>query len=166
MPAFPQVDRPSPAENFGKVVSGQKPDTSSGASASTVDKLVTAVQAVIAFLTPFKEPRKWERLPLFGDWIQSAFNNCKPSLVVDPLGRVELRGWCATAAGAITTIAVLPINARPAYRMAFAVSAVNGGVRVTASIDVDTTGRVIWITPALGAGTEVSLFGVRFDTRV
>jgi hypothetical protein len=110
----------------------------------TLEQVITALEAVLKLLSPFETQPKWERLPTFGDWIQSAFNDCKPSMLIDPLGRVELRGWLATASGAGTTIAVLPIRYRPAHRLAFCVSAVQGA-RVAGHVDISTDGRVVWI---------------------
>lgn len=163
---FPPVDRPTPAENFGKVVSGQAPNGSgSGASATTVDKLVTAVKALIEFLTPFKDQPKWQRLPFNSDWNAVAATITFPQCTRDPLGRVELAGGAKTVLAASTTIGVLQIGWRPKYARTFSVGVYNGA-RTNGTVDVGPDGTVKLVSPALAANIEVYLDGIRFDTRV
>lgn len=133
----------------------------------TMEKVVTALRAVLAFLAPFETQAPWSPLPYFGGWTRTTVSGfTKPGVRKDPLGGVELRGWVLNAAGVGTTIAVLEQEYRPKERCGFACSAVQGGVRVTGHVDIGADGLVIWVSPAIAANTEVSLSGIRFDTRV
>lgn len=132
----------------------------------SIEKIVTSLRAVLYFLGPFESQVPWTDLPYFSPWIRSTVAGLtRPGVRLDPLGGVELRGWVLNVVGTGTTVAVLEQPHRPKERCAFVCSAVQGGVRVVAHVDVAANGRVILVSPAIAANTELSLSGIRFDTR-
>lgn len=130
----------------------------------TLEQVITGLEAVIKFLAPFKDQRKWQNIVLFSDWTRGSTAGKPAQLTMDGLGRVELRGEAKSGAGTSTTIGHVPLGMRPPVGMTFAASAFNGA-RVFCSIDIQTNGRIVLITPALAANVEVYLDGIRFDTR-
>lgn len=133
----------------------------------TIEKIVTSLRAVLAFLAPFETQVGWLSLPYYGPWKRTttASNFIAPGVRKGPLGTVELRGWVINTTAAGITIAVLEEPYRPDRRVSFVCSAVQAGVRVVAHIDVLPDGQVALVSPAIAANTEVSLSGIRFDTR-
>lgn len=129
-----------------------------------MEKVVTALQAVLEFLGKFESQLKWLPVPMFSDWGRGSTPNKLGQYTRDPLGRVELRGEVKTVAGTATTIGTLPVGFRPVVGCSFPITAYNGGV-VNGRIDVQAGGRIVLITPAVAANIEVYLDGIRFDTR-
>lgn len=128
------------------------------------DALTTPLRAIAQFLLPFVQPEKWQPLPYANgtDWTRDLSTLRAPEYRKDALGRVHLRGWVKTAAGASAVIAVLPETHRPTERESFSSFRLNGTYAV-ARIDADVDGRVLLVTPAVGAGDELSLSGISFD---
>jgi hypothetical protein len=127
-----------------------------------LEALSAPVRAILQFLQPFVQPEKWRELPYNGDWTRDLATLQAPQFRKDPLGRVDLRGWAKTATGASSVIAVLPIGYRPNLRSSFPAFRLNGTYAL-ARIDVDIDGRVLLVTPAVGAADELSLNGISFD---
>ena len=130
----------------------------------TLEQITTALEAVIKFLAPFKDQRKWQDIKLFSDWVRGSTSGKPAQVTIDGLGRVELRGEARSGTGASTTVGHLPLGMRPPVNMTFPASAFNGA-RVFCSLDIQTNGRIVLIVPALAANVEVYLDGIRFDTR-
>ncbi len=127
-----------------------------------LDAILTPLRAVIQFLQPFVQQQPWRAIPFNGDWARDLSTLRAPEYRKSPLSRVDLRGWVVTAAGASSVIAVLPPDCRPTDRESFSSYRLNGTYAL-ARIDVDTDGRVLLVTPAVGAGDELSLSGISFD---
>lgn len=137
-----------------------------GVTQRALDAIWTPLNAILQFLQPFVQQETWKDLPFYSDWARTLATLQKPGYLKNPLGRVELRGWTSTAAGASGTIAVLPTNYRPKIRLSFpGFRLTGGGVYAIARIDVDIDGRVLMAAPAVAAGDSVSLDGMSFDTR-
>lgn len=125
----------------------------------TLEKLVTAMQAVLKLLRPFDEQVAWKAVTFGSTWSDaaSAATSFFPAAYrVDPLGRVWFRGEVARAAGALNDIVVLPLGLRPARDIAL--SALGTG-----SVIVRSTGSIEYVGAAGAA--SVSLGGISYDTR-
>lgn len=132
----------------------------------TLEKVITSLQAVLKLLRPFDEPNTWQNMKLQGDWAHasapSGADAHVPQYVVDPLGRVELRGWTITPSAASQVICQLPPGARPSRVVGAAASSTAGTFLF---LNVHSSGLVV-VVPLLAPGDAVCLDGVRFDTRV
>ena len=122
----------------------------------TIEKLVTAVQAVLKFLRPFDQPDPWHLVSTY----QSTWIDATPvKFRVDPLGRVFLRGAAARSGGALTPVFVLPVAYRPLTTRSFHCS-ITGGT--SALVQVQADGVVVY---GGGAGAvTVALDSISFDT--
>lgn len=85
----------------------------------TLEKIVTALQAVLKFLGPYETPETWQKPTLLNNWIlEPALGLWEDPMPVgykkDPFGRVWLRGFVS---GGIAGSAVfqLPANYRPPH---------------------------------------------------
>lgn len=133
------------------------------ATQRAITSIVTVIQAIVAFLRPFKEPEAWKSLPYSSNWGGITLTTlAQPAYRKDAMNDVCLRGWVEST-GAATTIAVLPINYRPALRVSFTCAAISGTNQFS-RVDVVEDGRVILVTPAAAAGVAVSLSNIRFST--
>ena len=119
------------------------------------DTLATPLIEVIKFLTPFRQPEKWTNADFTTGWVDYNVNTTQSRK--DALGRVELRGACYRASGALTAMFVLPVNHRPKRAFSF-VSISNN---LVCRIDVDTTGEVS-IGSGGAPGVWVSVSGINF----
>jgi hypothetical protein len=128
--------------------------------------IIGTIQSLQQILEPFAQPEDWQSLSLYSDWTRSQAGLEGPQFVKDPLGYVLLRGWAKTAAGASSTIATLPKNYRPRNRLSFACACISGVSNTFCRVDVYPDGVVSFASPAVGAGSEISLSNIRFDTRL
>ena len=147
-------DRPLPDLQRVRV---EDPSTQRG-----FDVLSNVMRAVLDFLQPFVQRDKWQALPYFTGWADDSATLQIGQMRKYPWGEIRLRGWVKTASGSSDTIAVLPIGWRPPARCSFDCFRLNGTYAL-ARVDVDVDGRVLLVTPAVGAGDEVSLNGIFFD---
>jgi hypothetical protein len=138
-----------------------------------MEQVVTALQALLKYIETFFTPRVWAKLKLQTDWGAYVVNFAANVLVfdaayvVDPLGRVELRGWVQATLGSNAVITQLPPEARPKLLASFPAVCFTGLLTtVLAHVAVGPDGLVVVYAPALGAGDAISLDGIRFDTRV
>lgn len=129
----------------------------------SMEKVVTALQALIKLLTPFETQSKWEPLPLQGDWIRYIKTRATAKFLVDPLGRVELTGGIYSDALPTFVIGQLPPQACPTTDKRFSCAVLTAGT--TCVVDVFSSG-VVQLSTALAAKSAISLDGIRFDTRV
>lgn len=126
----------------------------------TLEKVITALQAVLKFLAPFETQEDWKRLTYYSDWMDYAPLPQKGVFRKDPLGtvwvRAEVSGVGPHPSG--DCIAVLPVGYRPPVNIRLIVADdTNYG-----SIEVTSSGR---INHLIGATGQVSLH-FSFTTRV
>jgi hypothetical protein len=122
------------------------------ATQRAVTAIITAIQSIIQFLRPFKQPEPWKALPL-----ESGVTSYNPSYQIaqyrkDAMGRVHVRGEVAVsgAHGGNHVLAVLPIGYRPPAALNLIIADNSSG----STIGVESTGQVVHIN---GAHTQVSL---------
>ncbi len=153
---MPRQSRTSPLPDVARA------EVSDAATQRAVTAIVTAIQAIVAFLRPFKEPEAWRPMTYGANWAGTTLTTlAQPAFRKDAMNTVMLRGWAACS-GTATSIAILPIGYRPALRLSFACPAVSG-TNQYARIDVVEDGRVVLVAPTAAAAVEVSLSNIRFS---
>lgn len=125
----------------------------------SLEKLITAVQAVLKFLRPFDEQNAWRPVTFGSTWdnaAAAATTFFPAAFRMDPLGRVWFRGEVARAAGAAVAIVILPTGMRPSRDITLSAPG-------TGSIIVRSSGSIEYVGAAGAA--SVSLGAVSYDTR-
>lgn len=120
----------------------------------SLEKVITALKAVLKLLAPFDEPDKWHRAELLNGWVNNPatglYSDSIPAAYTkDPLGRVHLRGWLSNTA-ANNLVLRLPPQYRPTHVVYW-----------NADLIVLPDGSVVHNSVALNC----YLNGVNFDTR-
>lgn len=154
---MPRLSRTAPLPDVPR---SEVPDAT---TQRAITSITTALQAVLKFLKPYAQPEPWRVLPYFSDWARALATLQEPQFRKEPGNYVELRGWTYTPTGGSSTIAVLPLGYRPPLRTSFTCACVSGGSNVFSRVDVVEDGRILLISPAVGANTNVSLSNIRFD---
>lgn len=90
----------------------------------TLEKVITALQAVLRFLGPFENAAGWAVLVLTAPWqhvnsVGLYQGDAKFSYRLDPLGRVWLRGGVENSTGAGVIVGTLPPECRPKHVVYF-----------------------------------------------
>lgn len=125
-----------------------------------VDAITRTLIAVVNFLQPFAQPQPWTGFPFLSDWSRGSTANKLAQYRKDPFGYLELRGEAKTVSGASTTITMLPEGFRPYVTMSVPVTVYNAGI-VEGRIDIQPSGRVVLVDPAVAANIEVYFDGIR-----
>jgi hypothetical protein len=151
--ARPRQQRPPPLPDVPRAT---VPDA---ATQRAITSIITAIQSIIQFLRPFKQPEPWRFLLFEAGWQDYATNPIyqRAAHRKSPLGRVYLKGLVARASGSSTVIGVLPVGYRPPMRVMTAALSDTGIARV----DVAPSGEVVLVS---GGTTFVTLDGISFDT--
>jgi len=124
--------------------------------------IFNSLREVVKYLQPFVQPSKWRALPSYDDWGRGSTNNKLAQYRIDPLKYVELRGEAKTVNAASTTIGVLPVGSRPYVNMTFPVTVFDVTIK-PGRVDVQTSGNVVLVDPAVARDIEVYLDGIRFS---
>lgn len=124
---------------------------------ATVDPKIRA--GAYAMFRALERGAPWENLPLQGSWTTPVGHRVA-QWRIDPLGYVELRG--AVTGGALaSTIANLPVVARPQGLMTFLVGASGGSL--SAQMTVNAAGDLVYSALSTGASAAfLSLAQVRW----
>lgn len=120
----------------------------------TLEKVITALQAVLKFLAPYETPDTWHSIELLNGWYLEPwlglYEDPMPAgYKKDPLGRVWLRGFLNGSAATSDKMLVLPAGYRPAH------------VIYTREIYILTDGTVF----TNGAVPGYAMLDFSFDTR-
>lgn len=123
------------------------------------DTLATPLIAVIQFLTPFRQPEKWQPLRYQTGWSDSAFGFRTGAVRKDAMGFVHLRGVPIRAVGAGVVICNLPARYRPSASVLCATCSSAAFTR----LDIGANGNVTVISGS-PVGEVANLDGISFDT--
>ena len=136
-----------------------------------LERVITALQAMLEFLKPFESPAPWTELEYFypdpaGSPAWARTGNQRAESMKAPMGWVSVRGNVIATTTLSATIAVLPAGMRPPKTVTVPAACFAGGARQYVSLDVQPNGRIVYIAgPALVTGVEVQM-NFSFSTRV
>lgn len=105
----------------------------------------------------------WVPLTFFAGWSNYPPGYSQAAFMIDPFGRVHLRGLVQRTSGVLLTIATLPTPVRPAFQKVFRIATDNGaGGDADGRLDITAAGVLTLAGPGVA---YVSLEGVSYDTR-